>query len=250
MHPTLFKLGGLPLHAYGLLVALGFLAGILVTINYAKKEKIAAEAVLDLAIYVIIAAIVGARIFYVLGQLDHFLANPLEIVMVQNGGLVFLGGLFLSFLVVVLYAKKKKLNLIKLLDAITPGVALGYALGRLGCFLNGCCFGLPTSLPFGVIFPPDSLAGAYCPGERLHPTQLYSALTMLLVFFFLIWLYRRKRYNGQVLYWGLILYSVYRFLVEFLRFSPVHILLLTPSQWLVIITFILGVVGLLKNRKS
>src|SRR3989338_10288723 len=136
MYPVLFKLGGFSLHAYGLFVALGFLAGILFSINYAKREGIGAETILDLSLYVIVSAIAGARLFYVLGQWDYFRANPREISMVQNGGVVFQGGLLLVFLTVAVYAKLKKLPLLKLFDALTPGTTLGYAIGRIGCFLN------------------------------------------------------------------------------------------------------------------
>jgi phosphatidylglycerol:prolipoprotein diacylglycerol transferase len=250
MFPVLFKIGPLAVHSYGFLVAVAFLTGLVISVFYAKKEGIGNQIILDLAIYVIISAIVGARIFYVLGQWDYYRSNPVEILMLQNGGLVFLGGLLFSILTVVIYARIKGLPLLKLLDALTPGTALGYAIGRIGCFLNGCCFGLPTKLPWGLVFPPGSLAALYFPGENIHPTQLYSSLSVLLVFFVLFWLYRRKKFDGQILFWGLILYAVYRFLVEFLRYSPFHWLQLTPSQWLSIALFIFGIWGLIRYRKS
>ncbi|MDD5594441.1 MAG: prolipoprotein diacylglyceryl transferase [Candidatus Margulisbacteria bacterium] len=244
MLPVLLKLGVLEIRSYGFFVALGFLAGILLSLYYAGQEKIEQSNILDLAIYVIISAIVGARLFYVFGQWDYYRSNPLEIIMVQNGGLVFLGGLLLTLLTVLVYSRAKNIPLLRLLDAITPGTTLGYAIGRIGCFLNGCCFGLPTGLPWGVTFPPGSLAAAYCPNQALHPTQLYSALAMLLAFFALVWLYRTKKFDGQIIFWGLVLYSLYRFLVEFLRYSPIHWLNLTPSQWLAIFIFFFGVWGL------
>lgn len=244
MLPILLKFGALEIRSYGFFVALGFLAGILITLIYAGREKISRQAILDLAIYTIISSIAGARLFYVIGQWDFYRANPLEIIMVQNGGLVFLGGLLLALATVYFYARAKKVPLLNLLDAITPGTTLGYAIGRIGCFLNGCCFGLPTKLPWGVIFPKGSLAEAYCPDLPLHPTQLYSSLAMLLAFLALVWLYRKKKFDGQIIFLGLIFYSVYRFLVEFFRYSPVRWLHLTPSQWVVIPLFIFGVWGL------
>lgn len=250
MFPVLFKVGPLAIHSYGLFVAIAFLVGLAISLFYARKEGIENQTILDLAIYVIISAVVGARIFYVLGQWDYYRSNPLEILMLQNGGLVFLGGLLLSILTIVIYARIKSLPLLKLLDALTPGTALGYAIGRIGCFLNGCCFGLPTKLPWGLVFPPGSLAALYFPAEPIHPTQLYSSLSVLLVFFVLLWLYRRKKFDGQIIFWGLILYAVYRFLVEFLRYSPVHWLQLTPSQWLSIALFVFGIWGLIRYRKS
>jgi len=247
MQPIIFKLGALELHSYGLFVALGFTVGIILSLICAKREKIAAQLIVDLALYVVIAAIAGARLFYVLGQPAYYCHNPLEIIMVQNGGLVFLGGLLLAILAVVIFARRKNIPLLSLLDAITPGTALGYAIGRLGCFFNGCCFGLPTNLPWGIEFPSGSLAAFYCPGEHLHPTQLYSSLIVLILFLGLLWLYKNKKFSGQIFFSGLIGYSLYRFLIEFLRYSPIHWLYLTPSQWIAILIFIFGLWGYAKR---
>jgi phosphatidylglycerol:prolipoprotein diacylglycerol transferase len=234
MYPVLFKIGPFSVHAYGFAIATAFLVGILISLHYAKKEGIKADQILDLAVYVIIAAIVGSRFLYVIGQWHEYQDNLLEIFMVQRGGLVFLGGLFLVLLVVVWHAKRKGIPVLKLLDVVSPGTLVGYAITRIGCFFNGCCFGQPTELPCGMVFPPGSLAHAYFPGQHIHPTQLYASASMLLAFIILLLIYRRKRFDGHVFYWGLILYSVYRFLVEFIRFSPIHWLGLTPSQWMVI----------------
>lgn len=250
MHPTIVKFGPLSIHSYGLFVALGFLTGILIAIYFAKKEKINPNIILDLSLYVIISGIIGARLFYVLGQWDYYKNNPLDILMVQNGGLVIFGGFIFAFFAIAIYAKQKKLSLLKLLDAIAPGLALGYAIGRIGCFLNGCCFGLPTSLLWGMVFPPSSLAAYYYPGQQLHPTQIYSSLAMLAAFFVLIYIYRRKRFNGQIAAWFFVLYSVYRFFIEFFRYSPIHWLALTPSQWLAIFISILGIGGLFYYRNK
>ncbi len=250
MLPTLLRFGWLEVHAYGLLVALGFLAGIAVTLYYARRENIGPQQMLDLAIMVIISSIVGARLFYVAGQFGYYRSHPLEIVMVQNGGLVFLGGLLLSLAVVWYYARRQGIPLLKLFDAIAPGTALGYAIGRIGCFLNGCCFGLPTKQPWGVVFPNGSLAASFCPGQPLEPTQLYSSALMLAACLALVWLYRRKSFDGQILCCGLVFYSLYRFLIEFLRFSPVHWLSLTPSQWLVVPLFVFGLWGLYRFGRA
>ncbi len=248
MLPVLFKLGPLSVHAYGFMIAIAFLVGILLALRFAKKEGIQPETILDLALYVIIAAIVGARLLYVLGTWNDFQGNYLEMFMVQKGGLIFLGGLIMAILVVIGYAKLKKINILKLLDLMTPSVALGYAITRIGCFLNGCCFGLPTKLPWGLEFPFGSLAHSYYPHEHIHPTQLYSSLSMLLAFVVLLLLYKKKKYDGFVFYWGLLFYSIYRMLVEFLRFSPVHWLGLTPSQWVVIFTAAVAIFGLVNKR--
>ena len=249
MYPILFEIGPLSVHAYGFAIAIAFLIGILVSLHYAKREGIKGEAILDLSIYIIIAAIFGSRFLYVIGEWKQYKENLMEIFMVQRGGLVFLGGLFLAMLVVVSYAKWKRIPLLKLFDTLAPGTALGYAITRIGCFLNGCCFGLPTKVPWAVVFPKGSLAGFYLPGEHIHPTQLYSSASMLLVFFVVMVLYRHKKFDGQIFFWWLIFYSIYRFLVEFLRYSPMHWLGLTPSQWMVLPVAALALYGLIYNLK-
>ena|SRR3989338_7465581 len=230
------------------MVALAFIAGILVSLYYAKKEKIKSEIILDLAIYVIVASIIGARSFYVIGQWDLYKTNLLEVFMVQRGGLVVLGGVLFSIVTIFLFAKKKKISFLKLLDSISPGTALGLAIGRVGCFLNGCCFGLPARLPWAIKFPPGSLAHSYFPGEYIHPTQIYSVLGMLTVFGVVTSIYRKKRFNGQIFFAWVIGYSIYRFIVEFFRYSPIHWLGLTPSQWIVAIGVVVAVAYLFKKR--
>lgn len=250
MHPLLFSVGPISLYAYGLMVALGYLAAILVSLYFAKKERIKGELILDLAVYVIVFSILGARLFYVLGQWDQYKDNLLEILMLQKGGLVVLGGILFSMLAIMWFAKKKGIPALKLFDILSPAVALGMALGRIGCFLNGCCFGLPTKVFWGMVFPPASLAYAYFPGEHLHPTQLYSFLGDFFVFAILLWIYHRKKYDGHVFYWWLVLYSSCRFLIEFFRYSPFHWLGITPSQWIVVVMFGIGIYNLIKNQKQ
>ncbi|MBU0630770.1 MAG: prolipoprotein diacylglyceryl transferase [Candidatus Margulisbacteria bacterium] len=237
MHPILIKLGSLTLYSYGFMVALGFLSGIAVSLRLAKQAGIKSETIIDLALYVIVAAIVGARFLYVAGQWGFYRGNLLEIIMIQRGGMVFLGGLIFVLATVIYFARARQIPLLQLFDAITPGTALGYAIGRLGCFLNGCCFGLPTALPWGIVFPSDCLAGSYFPDRHLHPTQLYASAIIIVAFAFLLFLYQRKKFPGQVFFSGLAIYSAYRFGVEFLRYSPMHWLGLTPSQWIVIPVF-------------
>ena len=252
MHPILFKIGPLSMHSYGFMLALAFLAGILISIHYAKKSSVDGQIILDLAIYLIIAGLFGARLFYVIGQWSYYESNPLEIIMIQKGGLVVLGGLAFSLPVVLWYAKRKNIPRLKLLDIISPGIALGYSIARIGCFLNGCCFGKPTDLPWGLVYSDFSVAGSYYPGIALHPTQLYAMISMFMVFVILTILWKNRKYDGQIFYWLLILYSVYRFLVEFLRYCPSQYYWfgLTPSQCMVLFLFVFGIFGLAsKNTK-
>ncbi|MBN2057570.1 MAG: prolipoprotein diacylglyceryl transferase [Candidatus Saganbacteria bacterium] len=249
MCPILFKLGPFPVHAYGFMIAIAFLVGIVISMYFARREGVGPENILDLALYVILSAIIGARALYVIGTWDQYQGNIWEMFAVQKGGLIFLGGLLLAVLTVMLYARVKRIPILRLLDILTPGTALGYAITRIGCFLNGCCFGLPTDLPWGLEFPFGSLAYSYFPHQHIHPTQLYSSASMFLAFLALIWLYHKKQKDGFIFYWGLIFYSVYRMAVEFLRFSPIHWLGLTPSQWLVIFLAGGAVWGLIRGNK-
>jgi phosphatidylglycerol:prolipoprotein diacylglycerol transferase len=252
MYPVLFKIGPLDIHAYGFMLAVAFLVGILITLRFARKEGIKEETVLELAVYAIIAALAGSRILYVIGQWDQYRENILEIFMVQKGGLAFLGGLLLAIAVVALALKRKGIPFLKFMDVSAPGVSLGYAIARIGCFLNGCCFGLPTGVPWGMRFPLGALAHSHFPGERIHPTQLYALFSMLIVFWIVVRLWKRRKYDGYVFFWWLVLYGVYRFGVEFFRFCPPNLywLGLNPGQIIALFMFAVGAVNLFRRRSS
>lgn len=246
MYPVLFSLGPIEIHAYGFMVAIAFLVGIYISIRYARKVGIGAEVILDLAIWVIIAAIVGSRLLYVVGRWNDFKGNLLDIVMVQKGGLAFLGGFLLALLVVYIFSLRKKIPILRLFDVLAPGLSIGYAIARVGCFLNGCCFGVPTRWPWGLIFPPDALAYLTFPHVHIHPTQLYSLFSMLIVFGLIVYLWKNRKYDGQIFFIWLILYAVYRFTVEFFRFCPpeLYVLGLDPGQVIALGMFLAGVIGL------
>lgn len=251
MYPILFKIGPLSVHAYGFMLALAFLVAVLISLYYAKKEKIDADVIFELAIYGMIAAILGSRFLYVVGQWDQYKDNLLEIFMIQKGGLAFLGGLMLGILVFAWIAKRRGIPLLKILDVVAPGAALGYAIARVGCFLNGCCFGLPTDAPWGMRFPFGSLAYSHFSDAAIHPTQIYSLLSMLAVFLIVVYLWRHKKYDGQIFFWWLILYAVYRFIVEFFRYCPekLYILELNPGQLIALAMFAVGAAFVFYNRK-
>ncbi len=247
MRPILFKIGVFSIHAYGFMIAIAFLVGILVSMYYAKREGLKSEVVLDVTIYIILAGIAGARLLYVIGQWGYYSKNFLEIFMVQRGGLAFLGGFLMVLSVILLFAHMRRIPALKLFDVLAPGVALGYAFARIGCFLNGCCFGTPTNSFLGMIFPFGSLAHVHYPGETIHPTQLYALFAMLAVFLILVFMWKSKKFDGQIFFWWLILYSAYRFIVEFFRYCPadLYFLRLNPGQWIVIALAIFAVYGLM-----
>jgi len=221
MHPVLFTIplfGGLKLHTYGLMVAIAFLAGIVWVGREAKRVGESPEKLTDLCFYIVVAAIVGSRLFYLLLEEPDFWRRPLDFFKIWEGGLVFYGGLIGAVIVSVWYMRRHDLNFWKVADIFMPGVALGHVFGRLGCFSAGCCYGkeAPAGFPFAIVFPnnPEGLAP---PGVPLYPTQLMESLTELLIFLILLVFRRKKQFDGQVMLLYLILYSISRSVLEIFR---------------------------------
>ena len=240
MYPILFRLGPLTIYSYGVMSALAFLVGILLALRQAKKEGISPEIILDLAFWILISGLIGARIVYVMVNFKGYLQNPLEIIMYQKGGLVFYGGFIAAVIVGILFLKRKHLEVWKIVDIVAPSVALGHSIGRIGCFLNGCCYGREASPPWGIKFPPESPAGMT--GYPVIPTQLYSALSLLIIFFILRSKRRKKKFTGEIFWLYLVLYPLFRFFLEILRGDPRgHIFFLSTSQFLSIFIFIIGI---------
>lgn len=240
MHPVLFKIGPLSVFSWGFMVALGFATGIAVAALNAKKENLTVDQVMELSAYTILSALIGARLFYVIQYWDEFSGNIPKIFAVWEGGMVFYGGLILALVVLLTYCSFNKMSLLKVLDLAAPSAAIGYAIGRIGCFLKGCCFGNECSLPWAIRIP--GVEGLH------HPTQLYSSVAGIIIFLVLAFIRGRKKYDGQVFIWGGILYSVYRFILEFFRFSPMYLLGLTISQWMSI-AFLIVLLPLLAALK-
>lgn len=254
MHPILFKIGPLTIHTYGVLVAAGFLLGLGLAVRQARKEGIPADKIVDLGFYVLLSALIGSRLFYILINASHYMKNPLEIFKIWEGGLVFYGGLLLAVPPVLWYVKKNALGLWGTADLFAPSIAIGHAIGRLGCFAAGCCYGKPAEgIPWAVTFTdPQSLATI---GVPLHPTQLYESLGEFINFLILITLRRYKSFNGQLFFTYILLYSVLRFIVEFFRGDVERgfiVSQLSFSQGISILMFVVAVVGLviLRQRKG
>ncbi len=215
MCPIFLKIGPVTLHTYGVLVALGFVVGIVFAVYFGKKEGIAREKILDIGFYTILAAIGGSRLFFVIIEYKYFLKNPIDIFKVWEGGLVFYGGVLLVIPMILIYFKKNALPAWKTLDIFAPSLAIGHAIGRLGCFSAGCCYGKPTDLPWGVTFTdPHSLAII---GIPLHPTQLYESFAEIGNFAVLLILRKYKKFDGQLVWTYVLIYSVIRFIIEFFR---------------------------------
>ncbi|MFH0728379.1 MAG: prolipoprotein diacylglyceryl transferase [Pseudomonadota bacterium] len=218
MHPVLIKLGPLVLYTYGFFVALAFIVGLAI----AKKEAVRLGRdpgpVTDLCFFILLSAMVGARLFYIAVNPAQFLNDPLEIFKIWNGGLVFYGGFIVATLVAMVYLKKRRLPLWETADVLAPGLAAGHVLGRVGCFFAGCCYGKACDLPWAVTFSHSlSLAPL---GIPLHPSQLYEVLNNLVVFC-VLWLFRRRKtFDGQVFWIYLLMYGVTRAVLEIYRGDP------------------------------
>ncbi len=213
MYPVLFHIGPLTLYTYGLFVALGFMTLMGVSRKYA--DGISSETLGDLLVVILISALIGARLLYVILNFEAYRHHLLDILKVWNGGLVFFGGFLATVPAVALYLKIKGLNIWKTADSLSPGLALGHAVGRLGCFFAGCCYGKECSLPTAVRFThPESLAPL---NVGLHPTQIYEVCSNLVLFIILVRLRKKKGPRGMVFLIYIILYSLFRSVIEFFR---------------------------------
>jgi len=222
---------------------IGFVAGLWTASRRGICDGLEPAVIQDLGVWLIVGSIVGARILYVVSYWkEDFAGKPLtEVFMVQRGGLVFYGGFIGACLATIIYAKWKKLALWKLADVLAPSISLGYFFGRIGCFMNGCCYGRPTHVPWAVQFPQPN---PFYP-ERIHPTQLYESFLGLVLYASLAWLYRRKKFDGQIFATYLLCYAVLRAFVETFRGDyPIHYLggWATPAQLVSLGIFVAGLI--------
>lgn len=223
MYPELFRIGTFPVTTYGIFLALGMLLALFVASRLAARDGLPRERIYDLGLWTLVGGLIGSKalMFFVEDNVNVFSLDFL-----RSGG-VYYGGLIGGFFTVVLLVRLYNLQFWKVADALAPGLALGQAFGRQGCFSAGCCWGKPTTLPWGVhftelgheytgvpIYGPDGSA------LHLHPTQLYESFIMLAVFAFLYYLHRRKKFDGQILIAYGIIYSIVRFSIEFIRDDP------------------------------
>jgi phosphatidylglycerol:prolipoprotein diacylglycerol transferase len=242
VHPIAIQLGSLTIHSYGVMLALGFFAGLWTATRRARLANVSPDTVADTTLWLMIGSIIGARFVYVTTYWkQQFADQPLrEIFMVQHGGLVFYGGLLGAILACAIYFRWKKLPIWKMADVFAPSIALGSVFGRIGCLLNGCCYGRACSLPWQIHFP----AGHETQGVGVHPTEIYDALLNLILYLFLAWRFRRKKFDGEVFATYLMIYAVFRSIVEFFRgdypVDHIHGGLFTSAQLLSVPIFVAG----------
>jgi len=215
MHPILIELGSFSIKTYGFLIAIGFALGLFLASREARRVGLNVQAIGDLAFYILLGAIIGARLYFILTNLNYFTQNPLDMFKIWEGGLTFFGGFIVAVILCVWMIRKHRLPVWKTLDVFAPSLALGVFFGRLGCLAAGCCYGRQCDLPWAVTFThPQTLARA---GVALHPTQIYSALGALITFALLYSLRRHKTFDGQLALLWILCYSSARVITEQFR---------------------------------
>lgn len=244
MHPIICTIGPVTLYSYGLMFALGSLIALILMLKDARQRGIEKNLFYDIYLWVLVGAIIGARLLYCLTNIDFFIKNPLEIIKIQHGGLSWFGGFVFGLIAFFIVTSKYKKNFFEIADICVPYIALAQSIGRIGCFLNGCCYGKITDFIIRVKFP-------FSP-EAVHPTQPYSALSLFLIFIILKYYQKAKKiFAGEIFCMYLFLAGAERFLSEFLRGDtiPTHFFGLTLYQVFSLI-WILASLVLFKILKS
>lgn len=219
MHRELIHIGAFKVHSYGFMLCVAFILGLLITYRHLKRNFVDPYVVYDIVIAALVGGIVGARIFYILGNLNEFRGNWGQALQFWNvEGLVFFGGLLMGAVLVILVIRWRHLPFNIVADGAAISLALGLAVTRVGCFLNGCCFGKSTDLPWAVTFPLETQRIMGMPTNPLHPTQIYESLLDLALFIFLLIFRKKQKYHGELFILFLFFYGIIRFTVEIFRY--------------------------------
>ena len=247
MHPVLLKIGSFKIYAYGVFVAIGFIAALWVAGREISRKGLDRETFLDMGFWVVISAIAGARIFHVLVYWDQYRVDPSEILKLWNGGLVFYGGFLAAVAACVYFLRRHHMPFLPVADASALGIPLGLGFGRIGCTAAGCCYGKLTTVPWAVVFTdPASLAPL---GVHLHPTQIYESIAGFAIFGTLYLARDRFRTPGMMFWTMIILYAVIRSFLEFYRDDPRGFVgPFSESQIVSAILFVYAVVSIVRAR--
>ena len=251
MFPVLVKIGPLTIHTYGFLIAVGFLTALALAVRRAGREGIPSEKIVDLGFYGLLAAIVGSRLFFVATNMSYFSGRPLDVFKIWEGGLVFYGGVLVTLPTALWYTHRRGMPLWKTADIWAPSIAIGHAIGRIGCFCAGCCYGRPAEgIPWAVTFTnPETLAVR---GVPLHPSQLYESAAEFANFLILVLVGGRKSFDGQIFWLYVLNYAVIRSVVEMFRGDEVRGFIsghFSISQGISVMMFAGAVVMLMLLRK-
>lgn len=252
MHPIIVKFGAVTIYSYGMMVAIAFLVGVYVARIEAARRHIEKDLLYDLVFSLLIGALIGARLYYlVFFDPSSFIKDPVSIFKIWEGGLAIHGAILGGIVAGLIFARLKQKSFWRIADLVAPSLLLGQAIGRIGCFLNGCCFGVPTESIFGVRFPKTSLADIAYRGLLVHPTQIYEFL-LNLIGFFILWVARRKvKFDGGIFLLYLTMYSCIRLATSGLRGDSLYVWTtdLKIAQIISIIIFVIAFI-LFKKRKG
>lgn len=237
-------------------MAVGFLAGMKIASRCAVNASLNPDHIANLMIWILIGGIVGSRLWYMATFWNtEYAGQPLSKILLQRSGFVFHGGLIGAAIVIAVFLRINKLTLWKTADSLAPGLALGHAFGRIGCLMTGCCYGAPTTSPLGIVFTdPRSPATDRCSQVGpLHPVQIYEAVFNFALCASLYWLFRKRKFDGQICSIYLIAYGAFRFVIEYFRGdgASAHSSRLTSAQVVSLILIAAGIVlHLLKSKKT
>jgi len=233
MYPVCFRLGSFVIYWYGILVAAGVFAGGLMLQKNASRRGYSPELISKLVFWVILWGIIGGRFLHVIVQMPYYYRRPFEILSIRNGGLAVEGAVVAGLIFLAIYSKIRKFNMLEILDIVAMPMSLGQAIGRIGCFLNGCCYGKPTDTFPGVLFPHLT--------EKVHPTQLYYSVTYIILFFVLRTIYKKGLKPGMVFATYILGFASIRYIVDMLRGDLFLTSLgLYPTQIISIALFLTG----------
>ena len=241
MKPILFEIWGIKVYGYGTMIAIGIIVAVMLFSNRAKKKGYEEEKILDMSILAIALGVVGGKLLYIITDIKNITTNAVSLKEIGMGFVVY-GSIIGGVLGAYLYCRMKKWKALKVFDIVIPSLPLAQGFGRIGCFLAGCCYGAETTSSLSVVFKekPFSLAPT---GIHLHPTQIYSSIFDFLLAAFLLWYSKKERKDGRIFSMYLIIYSIGRFCVEFLRNDPRgSVGLFSTSQFISLFTLIIGVV--------
>lgn len=238
--PVAFSIFGIDIMWYAILITTGIILGLYFVSKLAVVKNLDKEMPSDLLLWVLVPAILGARLYYVIFSWDYYSKNPSEIIMIRNGGLAIYGGLLTAFLITYIYSKKKNISFLTILDIFAPGIALGQAIGRWGNFINKEAYGRATDLPWAIIID----------GQKVHPTFLYESLGDVIIFIVLYNLCKKNRNeNGTIIALYFILYGILRFFVEGLRTDSLYFLGMRVSQIVSLVLIAIGLIIYIRNKK-
>lgn len=238
MKPVLFEIFNINIYGYGTMIAIGICAAILLLARRARQRSYDEDSILNMSIFAIIAGILGGKLLYIITDIKSIMEDP-SLLKDIGSGFVIYGAIIGGAIAVFIYCRRKKWSVPKVFDLAIPSIPLAQGFGRIGCFLAGCCYGKETILRIGVEFKNSPFAPS---GVHLHPTQIYSSIFDFCLAFFLLWYDRKERKDGRVFSLYVIIYSIGRFLVEFLRDDPRGFVgVLSTSQFISIFTLIIGI---------